>query len=190
VGNRAPFRRLPETLPEIPSRDSQRDGFDLSEEALRGVRYQPLPKDLSLEGDERELEESATHHVTGAWDEVFDKMQEAVLRQDYERALQLVSRFLAYHPSDPVAKECAEEYRAALELQLEVALPMSGVLVAAMPVEQLCGLLQEPRAVFLLSRMDGMLTLEELVDVSAMPRLEALRLLREWIEMGYIALRD
>jgi hypothetical protein len=44
------------------------------------------------------------------------------------------------------------------------------------------------KAGFLLSRVDGHHTLEEIIDVSGMPRLEALRMLAELLEAGAIAL--
>jgi hypothetical protein len=47
----------------------------------------------------------------------------------------------------------------------------------------------EPRAAFLLSRVDGMLTLEDLRDVSGMPRLEATRLIALLLAQGALATR-
>jgi hypothetical protein len=47
----------------------------------------------------------------------------------------------------------------------------------------------EPRAAFLLSRVDGMLTLEDLRDVSGMPRLEASRLIAVLLAQGALATR-
>jgi hypothetical protein len=44
------------------------------------------------------------------------------------------------------------------------------------------------RAAYLLSRVDGAHTLEEILDVSAMPRLEALKTLVELLDMGAIRL--
>lgn len=45
----------------------------------------------------------------------------------------------------------------------------------AKPLHELAGAPINPRAAFLLSRIDGMLTIDELLDVSGMPRLEAYR---------------
>ena len=47
----------------------------------------------------------------------------------------------------------------------------------------------EPRSAFLLSRLDGSLTIEDVLDVSGMPRLEALRVLAELVVRGVIVLR-
>jgi len=47
----------------------------------------------------------------------------------------------------------------------------------------------DPRAAFLLSRVDGLLTLEDLHDVSGMPWLEAIRLLAVMLKQGALAVR-
>jgi hypothetical protein len=47
----------------------------------------------------------------------------------------------------------------------------------------------DPRAGFLLSLMDGTMDLETVVDVSTMPRAEALRLMRVLFESGVIAFK-
>jgi hypothetical protein len=46
----------------------------------------------------------------------------------------------------------------------------------------------DPRSAFLLSRLDGMSTVEDLLDVSGMPRLEALRLLALLVRRGVVKL--
>jgi len=45
----------------------------------------------------------------------------------------------------------------------------------AKPLHELASAPISPRAAFLLSRIDGTLTIDELLDVSGMPRLEAYR---------------
>ena len=45
----------------------------------------------------------------------------------------------------------------------------------ARPLHELANAPISPRAAFLLSRIDGTLTIDELLDVSGMPRLEAYR---------------
>jgi len=48
------------------------------------------------------------------------------------------------------------------------------------------GLALSPSAVFLLSRLEGGLTVEEVLDIAAMPRLEALERLAELLQAGAI----
>jgi hypothetical protein len=57
------------------------------------------------------------------------------------------------------------------------------VVVAGLPAQL------DPRAAFLLSRVDGTLTIEDLRDVSGMPPLETARLLAVLVRMGALAVR-
>jgi hypothetical protein len=56
----------------------------------------------------------------------------------------------------------------------------------AKPLHELANAPISPRAAFLLSRIDGMLTIDELLDVSGMPRLEAYRYLCQLFLRGIL----
>ncbi len=71
----------------------------------------------------------------------------------------------------------------------EWARAMVGAPYVAVSGEQLTSLPLGHRAGFLLSRMDGVTDLETVIEVSAMPRDEALRLTRELFESGIVAFR-
>lgn len=43
-----------------------------------------------------------------------------------------------------------------------------------------------PREAFLVSQIDGMLSIDELLDVSGLPRVEALRVLLRLVQIGYV----
>ena len=58
--------------------------------------------------------------------------------------------------------------------------------VLARPLHELAKAPISPRAAFLLSRVDGALTLDEILDVSGMPRLEAYRYLSQLILRGIL----
>ncbi|HEX3772710.1 MAG TPA: hypothetical protein VHV30_17645 [Polyangiaceae bacterium] len=62
-----------------------------------------------------------------------------------------------------------------------------GVLVVRMSLEALKKLPLDHRAGYLLSRMDGTMDLETLVEVAAMPREDALRMVRDLFESGVVA---
>jgi hypothetical protein len=47
----------------------------------------------------------------------------------------------------------------------------------------------EPRSAFLLSRLDGSMTVEDLLDVSGMPRIEALRVLARLVHRQVVILK-
>jgi len=56
----------------------------------------------------------------------------------------------------------------------------------ARPLHELASAPISPRAAFLLSRIDGMLTIDEILDVSGMPRLEAYRHLTQLFLRGIL----
>ena len=66
---------------------------------------------------------------------------------------------------------------------------MTGAPYVSMGPDQLKRLPLGHRAGFLLSQMDGSLDIETLVEVSAMPRSEALRLVRDLYESGVVHFR-
>ena len=47
----------------------------------------------------------------------------------------------------------------------------------------------EPRSAFLLSRIDGSMTVEDVLDVSGMPRLEALREMALLVRRGAVVIK-
>jgi hypothetical protein len=66
---------------------------------------------------------------------------------------------------------------------------MPGVLVVVTPPERLKRLPLDHRAGFLLSRIDGATDLETLIEIAAMPRHEALRIVRDLFESGVVDFR-
>ena len=56
----------------------------------------------------------------------------------------------------------------------------------AKPLHELASTPISPRAAFLLSRVDGSLSLDEILDVSGMPRLEAFRYLCQLFLRGIL----
>jgi hypothetical protein len=58
--------------------------------------------------------------------------------------------------------------------------------VLARPLHELANAPISPRAAFLLSRIDGMVTMDELLDVSGMPRIEAYRYLCQLFLRGIL----
>ena len=56
----------------------------------------------------------------------------------------------------------------------------------ARPLHELASAPISPRAAFLLSRVDGTLSLDEILDVSGMPRMEAYRYLCQLLLRGIL----
>ena len=67
--------------------------------------------------------------------------------------------------------------------------PLDRVPFVAVPPEQLKWLSIDHRAGFVLSHVDGVCSLEQILDVSGMPTLDALRILYELAQQRVIAFR-
>lgn len=115
---------------------------------------------------------------------------------DYTGALRVAELLLGRDPDDLRAKRCAESSRERL-LSLYTARlgSVSGasatdvgarVPVVVVPEHEIRWLGLDHRQGFVLSRLDGRATVDELVDVSGMSRLELLRTLVELVEAGAI----
>jgi hypothetical protein len=108
---------------------------------------------------------------------------------DYGRALVLCEAALDEHPGDPAVVELAESCREMLYRRyLERLGAADHVPQLAMQRSALTGLALDHRAGFLLSWVDGGSTVEEIIDVSAMPRLDAVRILYELLQEGVISM--
>ncbi len=67
---------------------------------------------------------------------------------------------------------------------------MSGVVAVALPLHELASRELDHRTAFLLSRVDGTLSIEDILDVSGMPRLEAYRYLAHLVLEGVLEVRE
>lgn len=106
---------------------------------------------------------------------------------DYNRALVLAETALAEHPQNAAMKGYAESCRDMLyKRYVERLGAATCVPMRAMQNSALTGLAIDHRTGFLLSCVDGVSTIEEIIDVSAMPKLEAVRILYELVQEGVI----
>jgi hypothetical protein len=138
-------------------------------------------------------------------DAIRSELCEKFFAGNYPAALRLAEELVAADPDDASARDFVEECCRMLEKDYTtrlheksssvqpVAAPGPEVL-AQVPVLQiapgeLTKLALDHHAGFLLSQIDGVSSLETLLDVSAMPRVEALRLVLRLVEEGVIALR-
>jgi hypothetical protein len=106
---------------------------------------------------------------------------------DYGRALVLAEAALVAHPDSPALARSADMCRDELyKRYLERLGAADHVPRLAVHSGAITGLALDHRAGFLLSCVDGDSTVEEIIDVSAMPRLEAVRVLYELLQEGVI----
>jgi hypothetical protein len=135
------------------------------------VAADPSPSPVPLRIDERE-------------------MNDRVALGDYTGALEIAEALLANDPSNEAAGRCAESCRATLRKMYAARIgPLDGVPIAIVPREQLRWLSLDHKAGFLLSLVDGVSSVEMIIDVSGMPELDTLRILAELTQQRIIALK-
>ena len=173
--------KLPETLPEFPVVDTPSEfsvlaALDALEEATSREEASP--------GDG-----SGVQAVGQAWKDVHSQMRHAFSENDYERALMLGERYLKHDDADTLARLYVEECRLMLEVQLvELLQPLDRIVKVRLRIDDPSKARIDPRGAFLLSRIDGASTVDDLLDIAGMPRVDALRYLVEWVQQGHIAL--
>lgn len=135
-------------------------------------------------------ESSGLVAIEQAWDEVFGQMREAFAARDYARAVDVGERFLAKHEDHAAARTFVQECRVIFEKRIAKELePLDRVVVLSAPLDALAGRSIEPRIAFVLSRVDDATTIEDLVDLSGMSRVDALRTISECIARGLVTVR-
>lgn len=110
---------------------------------------------------------------------------------DYTAALRIAELILgrdAHHdPAERIAKSCKERL---VQLYLSRLGSLTRVPHVAVDASEVRWLGLDHRAAFLLTRVDGLQCLSDVLDVSGMGRLEALKTLVELLDMGAIGFSD
>ena len=115
------------------------------------------------------------------------EMEELYALDDLTGALRFAELILGREPDNMQARQCAQNCRQRLvQLYASKIGDLSGVPVQALSENQMRWLGLDHRSGFLLSRVDGLSTIEEVLDVCGMPRLEALKTLVDLLERGAI----
>jgi hypothetical protein len=120
-------------------------------------------------------------------DDPFAEMRELFSCGDHAQAIELAEVLLAEEPGNPEARECRDRCRALLEQKYARDLgrldraPIVTSQGARPDVQSI-----DHRAGFVLSLVDGASTLETILDVCGMPKLDALRILHELTAHGII----
>jgi hypothetical protein len=120
-----------------------------------------------------------------------NEMQERFALGDYSGALVVAESLLEENPTHVEALEYAESCRAVLQQMYTARIgSLQRVPVVEVARDQLRWLSIDHRAGFVLSLVDGISSLEMILDVSGMPSLDALRILFELLEQRIISFRD
>ncbi len=201
---RAPSLEMPFTSPSSPSFDSDEDptqpkrvpsvdDLDLSPNAP------PLELDLSAGAGPFPTEPptpAAPAAVTpmapafSAQDvDPETEMKDRYAMGDFTGALVVAESLLDANPEDEQAARYAESCRDVLTQMYSARLgPSDQKVVVAVPPDQIRWLSLDHRAGFLLSMIDGTCSIDEILDVSGMARLEAMRILFMLYEQQVIRL--
>jgi hypothetical protein len=108
----------------------------------------------------------------------------------YSDALELAELILTAEPDNLEAAECGEACRSTLEAMLVSKFgSVARVPTLLMTPLQMRWLSLDHRAGFILSLVDGVSTIEQILDVCGMARLDALQILDELVKQKVIALR-
>jgi hypothetical protein len=118
------------------------------------------------------------------------EMNERFSLGDYTGALEMAELILAEEPANAEAARCLENCRSVLEGMYAARLgALDRAPVVVVPRAQMRWLSIDHRAGFVLSLIDGTSTVETILDMSGMPRLDALRILQELVQQKIVAFR-
>lgn len=118
------------------------------------------------------------------------EMNDRVSLGDYSGALDIAERLLVIDPNNQAANNCADISRTVLKQMYTARVgPLDRVPTVAVARDQLRWLSIDHRAGFVLSLIDGVSSIEMILDVSGMPELDALRILSELVQQRIITFR-
>jgi hypothetical protein len=109
---------------------------------------------------------------------------------DFSGALELAERRLEANPNDTEAQRYVQDCRRVLvKMQLSRLGSLQQIVELAVDSTELQWLTIDHRAGFLLSLIDGLSTLEDLLDICGMPRLQALQIFADLADQKVVRLR-
>jgi hypothetical protein len=161
---------------------NEASNLELAKDALDLVaqhgQHAPTPMPVSPESNP-----SDTYDPVG-------EMQDRFSLGDYSGSLVIAESLLSDDPRHDEAKKYADNCRNILEQMYTARLgPLDRVPYVAVPLEQLRWLSIDHRAGFVLSHVDGVSSLDQILDVSGMPLLDTLRILYELVQHRVVSFR-
>ncbi len=183
----------------VISRRGRKNLLDLADGA-EDLSMDPEPSEaLDLVAREADRDTPMAPHVpvppipansSGRNVDPIQEMRERFSLGDYSGALVVADAILEETPDDVEAIKCSDSCRQVLEQMYTARIgPLERVPFVAVPQEQLRWLNIDHRAGFVLSHVDGHCSLEQILDVSGMPALDALRILYELLQQRVIGFR-
>jgi hypothetical protein len=119
--------------------------------------------------------------------DLIEEMEELYSIDEFTGALRIAELILGGDPGNEHALICAASCRERLEqVYASKVGPLNGIPVVAMNETDIRWLGLDHRAGFVLSRIDGKASVEELLDICGMPRIEVLKTIIELLNQGAI----
>lgn len=176
--------------PSRPPRGASQDPLALANSNV-SLGPRELASGASEEGTALDLvDKKAAAEISSPSADPLVEMRERFALGDYSGALVMADSLLEDNPTNPEAREYAESCRKVLQQMYTARIgPLDQVPVVEVARDQLRWLSIDHRAGFVLSLVDGVSSLEMILDVSGMPTLDALRILYELVQQRIISFR-
>jgi hypothetical protein len=171
---RRPVLDPPDSFDDMSSPLGLVDAYQSTTEAEQRVSLRP---------------DSTSSVAPGASPTTVPDMQDRYAVGDFTGALVVAESILDTNPDDEDAKRYAQSCREVLTQMYAARIgPMDQIAVVAVPTDQITWLSLDHRAGFLLSLVDGVSSIEEILDISGMTRLDALRIMYTLVQQNVITL--
>jgi hypothetical protein len=171
---------LTDVSPDLDSETPSRDQIPIAERIT--PVHEPPPELL-------ELDPASSRRMRQPQDCAVQDMRERYSVGDFTGALVIAESILAANPADPEATRYAQSCREVLMQMYSARLgALDQVMKISVPSDQIRWLSLDHRAGFMLSLVDGVSSVEEVLDICGMRRLDALRILYMLFEQRVIAL--
>lgn len=186
--------------PELHTPDLPLDfGLDLDDPGgMRAPSYDDLSLELGSSGPDPvdgfdpgtgELELELDEPAPVEEDPAIGDMRDRYAAGDFTGALIVAESLLEGDPNHEEALRYAESCREVLTQMYSARLgPLDQIATVAIPSDQIRWLSLDHRAGFLLSLVDGVSSIDEILDISGMTRLDALRIMYTLLEQRIVAL--
>ena len=169
-----------EEAPPTPHTSYGELQLDFSElgPAAHAPPSEPVEPPPTRRPDKTGLEVQSEPPPSDAEDPLFRELRDRYAVGDFTGALVIAESILEQDPSDIEAARYAQSCRDVLTQMYSARLgSLDQVVRVAIPPEEIRWLSLDHRAGFLLSLVDGCSTMEEILDICGMPRLDALRIM-------------
>lgn len=178
----------PAYLTDAPQTESEVPAVARAKRLSQAPRAPRVPRELARGGALDLVDRSRPSQAAM---DLPSEMEELYALGDFTGALVIAELILGSEPAHMHAYRCAESCRRKLvQLYTSKIGSLARVPTSAMNDADMRWLGLDHRAGFLLSRVDGVSSVEEILDVCGMPRLEALKTLVELLERGAISLDE